>query len=182
MNSVLATAYSQNTDMDLVLLAVRLFLGPMIFAHGFQKYFRGGRIAGTAGWFESIGMKPGRLNAYAAATTELGAGILMSLGLATPLASAGLIALMVVAISTVHRSNGFFNFNKGQGVEYNVGVIVMALVPSTLGAGRFSLDHLWHPYHWTSTTGLVVALALGVGGGALQLAVFYRPTLKKIGS
>lgn len=179
MNSALATVYGQSTDMDLVLLAVRLFLGLMIFAHGFQKYFRGGRIAGTAGWFESIGMKPGRLNAYAAATTELGVGILMSLGLATPLASAGLIALMVVAIITVHRNNGFFNFNKGQGVEYNLAVIIMALVPSTLGAGRFSLDHLWHPYHWSNTAGLVVAVALGVGGGALQLAVFYRPALKK---
>lgn len=179
MNSTIAVVSGQGTVTDLVLLAVRLFLGPMIFAHGFQKFFRGGRIPGTAGWFESIGMSPGRLNAYAAATTELGVGVLMTLGLATPLASAGLVALMVVAITTVHRKNGFFNFRSGQGVEYNVGVIVMALVPAALGAGRFSFDHLWHPYHWSQSTGLAAALVLGVGGGALQLAVFYRPPKEK---
>ena len=161
--------------IDVVLLVVRLFLGPMIFAHGYQKFFRGGRIAGTAGWFESIGMKPGRVNAFAAATTELGVGALMTLGLLTTFAAAGLVALMTVAIVTVHRSNGFFNFNKGQGVEYNLGVAVMALVPGSLGAGTVSLDHLWHLLHWSFTAGLVVTILLGIGGAGLQLAVFYRP-------
>ena len=160
---------------DIVLLVVHLFLGGMIFAHGFQKFFRGGKIAGTAGWFDSIGMKPGRLNAYAAATTELGVGILLVLGLLTPLASGGLIALMVVAIVTVHRTNGFFNFNKGQGVEYNVALIVAALVPGTLGAGRYSFDRFWHPYHWSSGAGLAMTLLFGFGGGLIQLAIFYRP-------
>ena len=64
------TSVGHPVIIDVVLLAVRLFLGPMIFAHGYQKFFRGGRIAGTAGWFESIGMKPGRVNALAAATTH----------------------------------------------------------------------------------------------------------------
>ena len=161
--------------VNIVLLAVHLFLGLMIFAHGFQKFFRGGRIAGTAGWFESIGMRPGRLNAYAAATTELGVGVLLVLGLLTPLAGAGLIALMVVAIVTVHRANGFFNFNKGQGIEYNLALIVSALVPGVLGAGRYSLDQVWHWYHWSGGTRLLVVTLLGVGGGLLQLAAFYRP-------
>jgi len=179
MNQVPTLSFGHGTVIDLVLLIVRLFLGPMIFAHGFQKFFRGGRIAGTAGWFESIGMKPGRLNAYAAATTELSVGVLMALGMATPLASAGLVALMVVATITVHRFNGFFNFNKGQGVEYNVGVAVMALIPATMGAGRFSFDQVWHPFHWSATQGLTIALVLGIGGALLQLAVFYRPPAKK---
>ena len=161
--------------LDVMLLVLRVFLGVTIFAHGFQKFFRGGRIPGTAGWFESIGMKPGRLNAYAAAMTETGAGILLTLGLMAPLAAAGLIALMVVAIVTVHRTNGFFNFNKGQGVEYNLALIVMALLVGTLGAGRFSLDRLWHPVDWTPAKGLLVTLVLGVGGALGQLAIFYRP-------
>jgi putative oxidoreductase len=173
------TSNGHPVTIDVVLLAVRLFLGPMIFAHGYQKFFRGGRIAGTAGWFESIGMKPGRVNAYAAATTELGVGVLMTLGLLTTLAAAGLVALMTVAIATVHRTNGFFNFNKGQGVEYNLGVAVMALVPGSLGAGTMSLDHLWHPLHWSFATGLVVTVVLGIGGAALQLAAFYRPLKAK---
>ncbi|HUV58475.1 MAG TPA: DoxX family protein [Acidimicrobiales bacterium] len=172
------TTLSNSSLVELMLLVFRLFLGLTIFAHGFQKFFRGGKIAGTAGWFESIGMKPGRLNAYAAATTETGAGALLVAGLFTPLASAGLVALMVVAIVTVHRGNGFFNFNKGQGVEYNLALIVMALLLGTLGAGRYSLDHLWHPYDWTPGKGLLVTAVLGAGGGLAQLAVFYRPTSK----
>ncbi len=169
------TVMTYTSPVNAMLLVFRAYLGLTIFAHGFQKFFRGGRIAGTAGWFESIGMKPGRLNAYAAATTETGAGVLLTLGLVTPLAAAGLVALMVVAIVTVHRTNGFFNFNKGQGVEYNLALIVMALLLGTLGAGRFSLDHFWHPVDWTPGKGLLVTLVLGVGGAIAQLVVFYRP-------
>ncbi len=167
-----ATGYP--TALSVVVLVVRLFLGPMIFAHGFQKFFRGGKIEGTAGWFHGIGVRPGRLNAYAAATTELGVGVLMTLGLLTPLASAGLISLMTVAVVTVHRHNGFFNFNKGQGVEYNMAVAVMALVPS-VGAGRYSLDHVWLILHWSPWTNLLVTVALGLGGATAQLVAFYRP-------
>lgn len=173
------TDLSLSTSLNLVLLCVRLFLGLMIFAHGFQKFFRGGKITGTAGWFESIGMRPGRLNAYAAATSEVGVGVLLCVGLLTMLGAAGLVALMVVAIVTVHRKNGFFNFNKGQGIEYNLALAVMALVPGSFGAGAYSLDHLWHPYHLSNTTGLAVTIILGVGGAFAQLAVFYRPSPKK---
>lgn len=167
------------TLVNVMLLVFRIFLGLTIFAHGYQKFFREGKIAGTAGWFESIGMKPGRLNAYAAATTETGAGILLTVGLFTPLACAGLVALMTVAIVTVHWHNGFFNFRKGQGVEYNLALIAMASLLGTLGAGRYSLDHLWHPYVWTPGKGLLVTSVLGVGGALVQLAVFYRPVAKK---
>ena len=162
--------------INLVLLALRLFLGPMIFAHGYRKFFRGGRLAGTAKWFESIGVRPGPLNALIAASTEVGVGVLMTLGLLTPLAAGGLMALMVVAIATVHRKNGFFIFNKGEGIEYTLGVAVMTLIPGTLGAGRFSLDHAWNLVHWSYSTGLIVTLIFGLGGSLLQLAVFYRPT------
>lgn len=163
------------TSINLVLLAVRLFLGLMIFTHGYAKVFRGGRLAGTAGWFDSIGMRPGKLNAYAATSTELGVGVLMSVGFLAPLASAGLIALMVVAIVTVHRKNGFFVYNKGQGIEYCLGMAFMALVPGTFGGGKFSLDNAWHILKWSNTTNLIVTAALGLGGALLQLAAFYRP-------
>ncbi len=83
---------------------------------------------------------------------------------------------MVVAIVTVHRKNGFFIFNKGEGIEYTLGIAVAALVLGTLGSGRYSLDDLWHPLHWSSTTNCVVTLVLGVGGALVQLAAFYRPS------
>ena len=171
-----AMVSSYPVQVDLALLALHLFLGLMIFAHGFRKFFRGGKLPGTATWFESIGVRPGMINAVMAASTEVGAGILLTLGLLTPLASAGLMSLMIVAIMTVHRKNGFFIFNKGEGIEYTLGVAVTTLTMGTLGAGRFSLDHLWHPLHWSVATNFAVTLILGVGGALIQLAAFYRPS------
>jgi putative oxidoreductase len=115
------------------------------------------------------------VHAYAAASTETGVGVLLILGFFTPIAAGGLIALMTVAIATVHRKNGFFIFNKGEGIEYTLGIAVMALVPATFGAGRYSLDNLWHPLHWSAVTGFWVAVILGLGGAGMQLALFYRP-------
>ncbi len=169
-----ATTYP--VAVDLVLLGLRIFLGSMIFAHGYRKFFGGGRLPGTARWFESIGVRPGPLNAVIAASTEVGVGVLLVVGLLTTLAAAGLMSLMVVAIATVHRKNGFFIFNKGEGIEYTLGIAVSALVPGTLGAGRFSLDHVWNVLRWSPSTHLVVTLVVGLGGALLQLATFYRPS------
>ena len=169
-----------DTAMSVTLMIVRVFLGAMIFAHGFYKVFRGGKLVGTAKWFDSIGMRPGRLNAAMAALTELGTGVLLVLGVFTPLAAGALIALMVVAIVTVHRKNGFFVFNSGQGIEYCLAVAVMSLVPATCGAGKFSIDHLIHGslFRWLAVPahGLLVGLVLGIGGSLAQLAAVYRPT------
>jgi putative oxidoreductase len=167
-------------SLSVVLLVVRVFLGAMIFSHGYRKVFKGGKLTGTASWFESIGMRPGSLNAFMAATTELGVGALLVAGFLTTLAAAGLIAVMTVAIVTVHRFNGFFVFNKGQGIEYCLCVVVASLVPGVFGAGQYSLDYfvrnvgLWrwfeHPSH-----ALLVTVVLGFGGAAAQLAALYRP-------
>jgi uncharacterized membrane protein YphA (DoxX/SURF4 family) len=97
-----------------VLLIVRLYLGPMIFTHGYRKIFRGGTLAGTTGWFDSIGMKPGRLNALAAASTELSVGALLVFGLVTLLACAGLLALMLVACHRAPQER-FYDHQPGRG-------------------------------------------------------------------
>lgn len=164
-----------------VLLVLRGFLGAMILAHGYNKIFRGGKLAGTARWFESIGMKSGRANAFMAAASEVGSGLMLILGFATPIAAGALVALMVVAIVSVHRFNGFFVFNKGQGVEYCAMVIVAALAAATFGAGRYSLDFLVRHLEaekWLNqpSHALTVAVLAGFGGAALQLAVLYRPS------
>ncbi|MHB1208381.1 MAG: DoxX family protein [Acidimicrobiales bacterium] len=178
MNLSMAANVPYTTSLNLVLVAVRLFLGLMIFAHGYRKFFGGGKIDGTAKWFDSIGMRPGRLNAYMGASTEVGVGVLLVLGLLTPLAAAGLISVMTVAILTVHIRNGFFIFNKGEGVEYCLGVIVMCLVPGTLGGGKYSLDALWHVMNWSNTDNFLLTVVVGFGGALLQLATFYRPARK----
>ncbi|WP_256386370.1 DoxX family protein, partial [Mycobacterium sp. GA-1841] len=103
---------------DTALLVLRVVLGLTMAAHGYNKFFGGGRIPGTAGWFDSIGMKPGLFHARVAATTEIAAGLGLALGLLTPIPAAGFVALMLVAAWTVHRANGFFIVKEGW--EYNL--------------------------------------------------------------
>ena len=120
-------------------------------AHGYNKFFGGGRLPGTAGWFESIGMKPGMFHARVAATTEVSAGLGLAVGLLTPIPAAGFVALMFVAAWTVHRHNGFF----------------IALLRNS---SIYELLHGW----W----GLAIAVGLGLAGAIGQLAIFYRPPAK----
>ncbi len=153
---------------------VRVFFGLSLAAHGYNKIFGGGKLTGTAGWFGSIGMKWPKWQARMAAGTEIGAGLLLALGLATPFAAAGFIGVMLVAIVTAHRNNGFFVFKPGQGWEYCASIAVVAFAVGTIGAGKFSIDHAIHK-DVDGWTGAIIAAALGIGGAALQLGVSYRP-------
>jgi putative oxidoreductase len=160
--------------VNLALLILRVTLGLTMAAHGYNKFFGGGRIPGTAGWFDSMGMRPGKVHAVLAASTEMGAGLAFAAGLFTPLAAAGFVALMIVAAWTVHRKSGFFIVKSGW--EYN---LVLAVVPACIagvGPGEWSLDHalkiddnLWG---WR---GLLIAFGVGIVAGIGQLVLFYRP-------
>src|SRR5436190_1798264 len=102
--------------MNIGLLVVRIVVGLYFVGHGAQKLFgvAGGHgPTGTGQFFESMGMRPGKLNALAAGTAELSAGVLLALGLLTPLAAALVTAVMVVAIATVHIGKGFWNSDGG---------------------------------------------------------------------
>ena len=68
------------TATDLALLILRCVIGLTMAAHGWNKFTGGGKIPGTGRWFDSIGMRPGRLNAYLAASSEVGAGLLLAVG------------------------------------------------------------------------------------------------------
>ena len=171
---MLATTHPGATT-PLALLALRFALGSMIIAHGCNKFFGGGRITGTTGWFASIGMRHARLNAYLAATTEVGCGTLLLLGLATPVAAGALMALMIVAIVTVHWRIGYFVFRPGQGIEYCLTIAIVAGVIGALGPGRWSLDHALGWWSYTAVAGLAIAVGVGLGGAALQLLVVWRP-------
>lgn len=163
------------TAASLGILILRVGIGVALASHGWNKFFGGGKIPGTARWFESIGMRPGtgRICAVMAASTELGAGTLMALGLLTPLAAAGMVAVMCVAAWTVHLPNGFFSAKNGYELNFVFGLAAVAV--ATVGPGRWSLDNLLGiAFRFNGVTGLVVALVIGVGGAALQLAAFYR--------
>jgi putative oxidoreductase len=166
---------------DVGLLILRLVLGLTLAAHGLNKFFGGGRIPGTARWFESIGMKPGKFHATVAASTETAAGLGLAAGLLTPIPAAGFVSLMIVAAWTVHRSNGFFIVKEGW--EYNLVLATAAVVIATVGAGKFSLDHLiLKDAEWLhGWPGLAISLGLGLAGAVGQLLIFYRPPVKQAG-
>ena len=161
---------------NLALLVLRVTLGVVMLAHGINHIIGGGKIEGTAGWFESLGMRPGKLHAWLASLTEVGAGALLVVGLLTPLAAAGVVGVMVVAWITNHRSNGFFIFRPGEGYEYVMTLTLAAVAVGLLGAGEWSIDStsdgLADLAGWT---GLWIVLAAGVGGAILLLAFFWRP-------
>jgi putative oxidoreductase len=165
----------QSAWVDAGLTILRVVAGLTLAAHGYQKFFAGGRIAGTGRWFDSLGMRPGRIHALAAATTEMGAGLLMAAGLLTALDGAAFVALMVVAGWTVHRANGFFSVKSGW--EYNLILAVIGITIGTTGAGSYSLDGLFHLTGvFSGLPGFLIAAVGGLAAGTAQLAVFYRPS------
>jgi putative oxidoreductase len=127
--------------MDLALLVLRLVVGLFFIGHGAQKLwgtFGGHGLAGTSQFFETIGMRPGRMNAMAAGSAELAGGVLIALGLFTPLGAAMIIAVMAVAILTVHAPNGPWATNNGW--EYNAVLMASVFALAGVGAGSWSLD------------------------------------------
>src|SRR3954447_18723322 len=130
--------------MDIALLVLRVVVGLFFIGHGAQKLFGsfgGHGLQGTAGFFDSIGMGPGRRNALAAGYSELIGGGLLFLGLITPLGAALIIGVMIVAISTVHAKNGPWVTDGGW--EYNAVLIAIAFCLAGAGPGEISLDDLF---------------------------------------
>lgn len=126
---------------DLGRLLLRAGVGGALVAHGTQKlfgWFGGGGIDGTATAFDSIGFKPGVVNAVAAGLGEAGGGALLALGLATPAACATVMGTMTVAGST-HAPNGFFAGKGGFELPATFGLIAASI--ALTGPGKYSLDH-----------------------------------------
>lgn len=168
------------SSMDLALLIARLAVGAVFLAHGINHIFGGGKIAGTARWFEGLGMKPGVMHAWVASATEIAAGASIVLGFLTPLGGAGIVGVMVVAWITNHLRNGFFIFRPGEGWEYVMVLTMLGVVLATLGPGQWSIDDnakvLRDLWGWP---GFVIALGGGGAGAAALLAGFWRPVKSK---
>ncbi|HEX8075158.1 MAG TPA: DoxX family protein [Thermoleophilaceae bacterium] len=151
--------------MELGLLILRVVIGALFVGHGAQKLFGafgGHGLKGTAGFFESIGLRPGRAHATAAGMSELAGGALLALGLITPLAAVLLIATMTAAIVTVHASKGVWVSDGGY--EYNVVLAAVAFAVAAIGPGPWSLDRALGLTE--SGAGWALgALALGLAGG-----------------
>lgn len=152
-------------------LLLRAAIGGTMIAHG-VKHARS--LAGTAGWFGSIGFKQPKLQAQASAVVEIGSGAAVVAGAGTPLASAAIVGTMAVAARSVHQPNGFFITSEGW--EYVANLSVTAIALAAIGPGRFSVDRaLGIDTKLTSGQAAAVAAGVGLTAAGAQLALFHRP-------
>lgn len=122
--------------------SLSLLLARLVVAYGFYgpAMSKWSDIDSVATWFGSLGIPFPTLNAYMAASTEIAGVALLTLGLFTRLISIPLIVVMVVAIATVHITNGFSAGNNG--FEIPLYYMLFLAIFASFGAGKLSLDHL----------------------------------------
>ncbi len=157
--------------MDTGLLIVRIVAGLLFAGHGTQKlfgWFGGHGLAGTGGAFEKLGFRPGKPMAGAAGLGELGGGILLALGLLTPIVAAAVIGVMVNAVVAAHLGKGPWAMNGGWELPVLYGAVAAAL--AFVGPGAYSVDNA---VGWTlAGDGWgVAALVIGCCAGLVTLAV-----------
>jgi putative oxidoreductase len=164
------------SSVNMALLILRVAVGVVFLAHGINHIYGGGKIAGTARWFESLGMKPGILHAWMASLVEVAAGAALVLGLFTPIAAAGVVGVMLVAFITNHMKNGFFIFRPGEGYEYVMTLTLVAIAIGTIGPGQWSIDgHVSALQDLWGWPGFGIAVGAGGLGAAGLLGVYWRP-------
>jgi putative oxidoreductase len=166
---------SSRASHDGAALLLRLAIGPMLIAHGYNKVFGQGGLTGTTRWFDSLGLRPAHVHARMAASTEIGAGTLITLGAASPLPAAAAIGLMATAARTDHKGKGFFVFKGGW--EYTAVVAAVATVMAALGPGRYSFDGLIGRVRSGMRWGWIAAL-IGIASSTALIAATYRPEEK----
>jgi len=135
-----------HTNDDPMLALLRLALGVVFFAHGAQKmlgWFGGAGYSGTMTFFTQTLGVPSVLAELAILAEFLG-GIGLILGFLTRIAAFGIAIDMMVAVAMVHASNGFFmnwfGNQHGEGFEFHILAIAMALFALVHGAGALSID------------------------------------------
>ncbi|WBP86233.1 DoxX family protein [Kitasatospora cathayae] len=159
--------------MNTGLLLLRVVAGLLIAGHGVQKVsFRlgGSGLAGGTAEFRGDGFRGGRLTALAAGGTQIGAGLMLALGLLTPLAGSGVMGVMTVAL-TVKWPHGLWV--QHDGYEYPLVLIVIGAVLAATGPGQWSLDGALGLAHWPLWW-LPVAVVAGVGGGLATRLALHR--------
>ncbi len=136
------------TDSSVGPLIARLVLGFVMLPHGLQKtfgLFGGHGFSGTMQFFTGMMHIPAPF-AFLAIAAEFAGALGLIAGLFSRVAAFGIAAVMAVAIVTVHGANGFFmnwlGQQKGEGFEYHLLALGLALVVMVQGAGKASLDGL----------------------------------------
>ncbi len=129
--------------VDFGLLILRVIIGLTLAAHGSQKlfgWFSGPGLKGFSAGTKRMGFRPPLFWAVMAALGEFGGGLLLALGLLTPLGALGMMSAMFVAIVKAHWAKGFWN-SKG-GIEFPFSLWTIAFAVGLAGPGAYSLDAL----------------------------------------
>ncbi len=134
-----------STTDDFAITILRVLFGVVFFAHGAQKllgWFGGYGFSGTMNFFHTLNV-PAPFAALAIAAEFFGSlGLLV--GFLSRIAAFGIACNMVVAVAMVHRHFGFFanwyGLQKGEGYEYHILVVAIALAIMIKGSGALSLD------------------------------------------
>jgi putative oxidoreductase len=150
------------------LLVIRLVVGLTVAAHGAQKLFGwwgGPGLSGFSAWLGQLGVPQERPSAVIAALAEFVGGLLVVLGLFTPIAALAVAGDMLVAILAVHMTQGFWNANSGY--EFPLVVLASMVGISLTGPGRLALDSLLgvsppEPLTWAVTAIVVLLGSLAV--------------------
>jgi putative oxidoreductase len=160
--------------LDFGLLVVRLAVGLVFAAHGAQKLFGWWGGPGMDRWtgvIEGMGVRPPRLWATISSLNELLGGVLLAIGLLTPVAAAVVVAQSAVIVARVHWAKGFWN-TKG-GYEYPLVLGAVALGLAFTGPGAWAVDELMpvELLYQPLVIWIVIAAALAVG----LVAIMMRP-------
>jgi putative oxidoreductase len=162
--------------MDVALLIIRVVVGLYLFGHGAQKLFGwlgGPGLAGTEGWLGSAGFRPARFWALNAGLAEAVGGVLLLLGLLSPLGSIAIVTAMIVAIATAHLGKGWFATTGGP--ELPLTNIAAAILVALAGPGRYALDSWFGISLPEPAVGIVVAILALIGVAAALLSRRQRP-------
>jgi putative oxidoreductase len=136
------------TENDLSQALLRITLAGVMFPHGAQKllgWWGGYGFEGTMGFLTAqIGLP--WIVAFLVIVAESVGALALAAGFLSRVAAAGLAAIMAGAIFTAHLGNGFFmNWNgnqAGEGFEYHLLAIGIALAVAIRGGGAWSVDRL----------------------------------------
>ena len=126
---------------------IRIVLGLILFPHGAQKllgWFGGYGFNGTMGFLTGTAGLPW-IMAFLVIAIEFFGAIALIVGFATRIVAVGIISLFTGIIATSHLQNGFFmNWYgnlKGEGYEFHLLIIGMAIALLVSGAGKWSVDY-----------------------------------------
>jgi putative oxidoreductase len=162
--------FDRRGTQDLGLMLLRVGLGALLIAHGLQKAFGLWGGQGLSGFQQSladIGYRNANILTYVGVGGQIAAGVLLILGLFTPLAAAGAVAYLInslLAAVAAQRAHGYVAFFLPNGHEYLVMLLVLAAGLTLTGPGKYGFD-AGRGWSRRPFVGSAVALVLGISAG-----------------